>query len=247
MIYVGGYCGPFDLSIICLIIGMVLIACLWEENYGEQGDDNSSMMDKLKDAGSLLVNDRNMWLLCIVVACFEGSMFAFVFNWTPALNSKTTPPPHGVIFALFMMACMMGASVATIVGDAFKPSARVTFTIGLSIAAFGLLVFIGTQSFLMSSFTAFMIFEFCVGLYFPSIGALKSEVVPEHIRTTMYNIYRIPLNAVVVGLLLSNISMIRCFVFCGLLLTCALGAVTLIKPTKVKGEDMLDEERPLKA
>merc|ERR1719379_247477 len=161
MIYVGGYCGPFDLSIICLIIGMVLILCLWQENYGEQGEDNSSMMDKLKDAGSLLVNDRNMWLLCIVVACFEGSMFAFVFNWTPALDSKTVPPPHGVIFALFMMACMIGASVATLVGDAIKPSVRLIGTFALGIFCFGLLAFVGNHGYLMTCFGAFLLFEFC--------------------------------------------------------------------------------------
>merc|ERR1719247_3537565 len=135
---------------------------------------------------------------------------------------------------------MMGASVATIVGNAFKPSARLTFTIGLSIAAFGLLVFIGTQSFLMTSFAAFMIFEFCVGLYFPSIGALKSEVVPEHIRATMYNIYRVPLNAVVVGLLLSHISMVQCFMLCALLLSGAFLAVAAMQ-----SDNKADEEKKL--
>merc|ERR550514_2396577 len=57
----------------------------------------------------------------IVVSAFEGSMFAFVFNWTPALNSKTLPPPHGLIFALFMMACMCGASAFQLFGSNLKP------------------------------------------------------------------------------------------------------------------------------
>ena len=60
-------------------------------------------------------------------------MFAFVFNWTPALASEVVPPPHGVIFALFMMACMCGASTATIVGQSLKAKHRLvlTFTIGI--------------------------------------------------------------------------------------------------------------------
>ncbi|CAL1152182.1 unnamed protein product [Cladocopium goreaui] len=60
-------------------------------------------------------------------------------------------------------------------------------------------------------FMAFLIFEFCVGVYFPSIGTVKSELVPERIRATMYNMCRVPLNAVVVGLLLTNLTVIQCF------------------------------------
>lgn len=28
-------------------------------------------------------------------------------------------------------------------------------------------------------FLAFLVFEFCVGIYFPSVGSLKSELVPD--------------------------------------------------------------------
>merc|ERR1719215_2125871 len=35
--YTGGYCCPFDLAIVCLLVGLVLITALWEENYGNQG------------------------------------------------------------------------------------------------------------------------------------------------------------------------------------------------------------------
>lgn len=48
-------------------------------------------------------------------------------------------------------------------------------------------------------FLCFLLFEFCVGIYFPSMGTLKSLLVPERIRATVYNIYRVPLNAIVAG------------------------------------------------
>merc|ERR1719229_2012878 len=64
---------------------------------------------------------------------------------------------------------------------------------------------------LQLSFLAFMLFEFCVGVYFPSVGVVKSDIVPEQVRGTMYNFYRVPLNAIVVALLLSDISMATCF------------------------------------
>lgn len=40
-----------------------------------------------------------------------------------------------------------------------------------------------------------------VGLYFPTMGMIKSRHVPEDIRATLYNIFRIPLNLIVVVVL----------------------------------------------
>jgi hypothetical protein len=62
------------------------------------------------------------------------------------------------------------------------------------------------------------------------LGVLKSEVVPEHIRGTMYNIYRVPLNLVVVMLLLTNVGMTTVFGLCAVLMTLALGSVIAISP-----------------
>jgi len=237
--YVGGYTCPFDLAIICLFVGMILIATLWEENYGSKEDSSSGMIENLSTSLTLLRTDRKMVLLAVVVSCFEGSMFAFVFNWTPALDSKVVPPPHGVIFAIFMMACMCGASVATIVGDALKPSMRLMVTFSIGIGSFGIMSGVAGNGNLGTCFVAFCLFEFCCGLYFPSIGVLKSEVVPENVRTTMYNIYRIPLNAMVVGLLLSNVSMVQCFVFRGILLTFAFVSIGAIHVTSPKSKEEL--------
>merc|ERR1719181_2575477 len=109
------------------------------------------------------------------------------------------------------------------------PNLRLMATFAVAVSSFAMMgLAAGEQGSLKLCFMAFLIFEFCCGLYFPTIGVLKSEVVPEHVRTTMYNFYRIPLNAVVVGLLLSNISMIRCFTLCAALLMASLFAVLSI-------------------
>uniref|UniRef100_A0A7S2PPE9 Molybdate-anion transporter n=1 Tax=Zooxanthella nutricula TaxID=1333877 RepID=A0A7S2PPE9_9DINO len=247
VIWVGGYCCPFDLAIICLIIGMVLIAFLFEENYGSTesaGGEEMSQLDNLKQAGALLFSDKRMLLLGIVVSTFEGSMFAFVFNWTPALKSSTNPPPHGVIFAMFMMACMCGASAATLFSAIAKPSIRLVVCCATGFMSFVLasVAALDSEGHLRLSLSAFLLFEFCVGVYFPSVGVLKSDVVPEQVRGTMYNLYRVPLNAIVVGLLLSNIPMATCFKLNALLLLAALVSVVgimtasgnVLAPPKVK-------------
>merc|ERR1719327_850056 len=80
------------------------------------------MLSNLLNATKSLVSNWRIFVMGLVVSAFEGSMFCFVFNWTPALDSDTLPPPHGLIFALFMMACMCGASAFTLFGSSMRPS-----------------------------------------------------------------------------------------------------------------------------
>ncbi|CAE7852317.1 SHOC2 [Symbiodinium sp. KB8] len=79
----------------------------------------------------------------------------------------------------------------------------------LGVVAFTLASLTAATSSVHVCFLSFLLFEFCVGIYFPSVGTVKSEL--ERIRATMYNICRVPLNAIVVGLLLTNLSVLQCF------------------------------------
>ena len=63
-------------------------------------------------------------------------------------------------------------------------------------------------------FLSFLVFELTVGLYFPTMGTLKSGIVPEKMRSTIYNIYRIPLNVIVLTVLLTDLSISTTFLCC---------------------------------
>merc|ERR1719447_2582107 len=88
MIYIGGPSAPFDVAILCLTFGLGLIGMNWEENYGDTSDASSSskLSANLMDGVRLLIQDRRLALLGVIVSAFEGSMFAFVFYWTPVLS-----------------------------------------------------------------------------------------------------------------------------------------------------------------
>lgn len=232
--YTGGFCAPFDVAMICMGIGLMLIAVLWDENYGtddkstllEDSKSESTLLQHLCKAWNLLRNDRSMVLLCVLVSSFEGAMFAFVFYWTPALHSKEIPSPHGVIFSLFMMACMCGASWSTISSGSIKPALQLTIVFSLGIISFLISAFCeGSDAWVKVCFVSFLLFEFCCGAYFPAVGVLKSSIVPYHVRGTVYNIYRVPLNILVATLMLSDMSMIKCFTLCATLLTVGLCSV----------------------
>ncbi len=51
-------------------------------------------------------------LLGAMQSLFEGSMYTFVFLWTPALSPKGERIPHGMVFACFMVSSMAGSAIA---------------------------------------------------------------------------------------------------------------------------------------
>merc|ERR1719409_1334885 len=125
-------------------------------------------------------------------------------------------------------------------GKYLKPSQRLLTVFFIGTLAFGIAAKVGGQdSHLALTFAAFLTFEFCCGVYFPSIGVLKSEVVPEHVRGTMYNIYRVPLNGLVVLLLLTDLKMTRVFIMCALCMCTAalsVGAIAFTSRKTVEDE-----------
>ncbi|KAK6011433.1 hypothetical protein OSTOST_23478, partial [Ostertagia ostertagi] len=64
----------------------------------------------------------NVLCLGLVQSLFEGSMYTFVLEWTPALSQATFAPiPHGYIFASFMVATMMGSSIFKLLSKTIRP------------------------------------------------------------------------------------------------------------------------------
>merc|ERR1719316_51403 len=79
------------------------------------------------------------------------------------------------------------------------------------------------------NFWAFVAFEFCIGVYFPAICTVKSEAVPESHRATIYNLFRAPMNLIVVVVLLLDLSLMRTFqLVCQLLVLAAVAVAALI-------------------
>ena len=57
--------------------------------------------------------DQKIALLGAMQSLFEGSMYTFVFLWTPALAPRGEQIPHGMIFACFMVASMSGSAFSS--------------------------------------------------------------------------------------------------------------------------------------
>ena len=63
-------------------------------------------------------------------------------------------------------------------------------------------------------FGSFVVFEVCVGIFWPAMGYLRGKYIPEHARSTTMNFFRIPLNLIVILILWQNFPMTVIFQFC---------------------------------
>jgi hypothetical membrane protein len=51
-----------------------------------------------------------------------------------------------------------------------------------------------TEKYTLVAFFAFLLYEIAVGIYFPAVGYLRSQIIPEQYRASIANWYRIPMN-----------------------------------------------------
>jgi MFS transporter, MFS domain-containing protein family, molybdate-anion transporter len=156
-------------------------------------------------------------------------MYIFVFMWTPALTSESDQVelPFGLIFSTFMVSCMAGSSMFSMQVEKYKCEQLGVVVFGVAATAMALIAF--SSSVTIKSI-AMNLFEMTVGMYFPIMGTLKGHIVPENKRAAIYNLFRIPLNFIVVFSLLTNLTPQQSFFLNSMMLCTA--TVLMIKLMK---------------
>ncbi|KAJ1557558.1 Molybdate-anion transporter [Nowakowskiella sp. JEL0078] len=209
-----GNVAPFGVSLLVLFGAGIVVAGSWKENFGNQ---------------SSVANGANFNILSVgtMQSLFESSMYTFVFLWPVVIEEIATNPitkvkngiPWGIIFGSFMVSIMIGSIIFRVLtksGWSHERVVRLAFGIG----AISLIIPVLTNG-LLANYTAFNVFEFTCGLYFPSIGTLRGKFIPEEMRATIMNVFRIPLNLIVVVFLINikNISPVLLFALCTVLVS----------------------------
>ena len=144
----------------------------------------------------------------IFVSVFSYLSLVFIFMWTPVLKSFVVDPdpekgelPYGIIFSTFMVSCMAGSSLFSILVQRLPVE---KLGVGIFVAGAIAMLLVALRISETVSFIALNLFEVCVGLYFPTMGTMKGSIVPENKRVAIYNLFRIPLNLIVVVSLLAD-------------------------------------------
>ncbi|KAK5581331.1 hypothetical protein RB653_001362 [Dictyostelium firmibasis] len=216
-----GYVSPFLWAFSLLVVCSIIIATQWNENYG---DSSSSLIETLKTSIQTSYNSPGIISIGIVQSFFEASMYTFVFMWTPTLSESPdligVQLPFGLIFATFMVCVMIGSSIFNLLSH-IKPELLIQYILLFSSICF-VIPFYFKNSLLI--YMSFLSFEVLCGCYFPCIGTLRSKYIPESIRATVMNLYRVPLNILVVTILLNieRLSNQRTFLSCAIWLIISL-------------------------
>ncbi|KAG2293201.1 hypothetical protein Bca4012_005854 [Brassica carinata] len=202
-----GPVAPFDAAACILAIGMAIILTTWSENYGDPSD-SKDLLTQFKVAAIAIASDEKIALLGAIQSLFEASMYTFVFLWTPALSPNDEEIPHGFVFATFMLASMLGSSLAARLMARSSLRVENYMQIVFLVSAASLLLPITTSVLVTPSkvkeeglsltcsiqLLGFCVFEACVGIFWPSIMKMRSQYIPEEARSTIMNFFRVPLN-----------------------------------------------------
>ena len=189
---------------------------------------------------STVWNTPSILICCIVGSVFEGTMYIFIFLWSPALTSlqdqvdvsngriiegaekEDSELPFGWIFSSFMVCCMLGSIAFSRLSNAGVSASKSLVGI-LALSSISCLAMATTSRGVTSSaltpqYIGMLIYEFCIGVYFPAMGTLKATLVPETERSAIYNVFRLPLNLIVLGWLVGDFTMQNTFFAIALLL-----------------------------
>ena len=150
--------------------------------------------------------------LLTVAFCLLGK---FVFMWVPTLLSLNPPGglPTGCVFSALMMAISCGGMMFTplylfvsnnVVSkkNATEVSASLVYllsSLSMVVPAMCLSLSEDGSNYFYVIVASFMMVEFCVGMFMPLAGTLRSKYVPDALQGGILNIFRLPLNALVVS------------------------------------------------
>jgi len=197
-----GPVAPFVVALLPLVVCGILVVRTWEENYGNRKSDfTGSCMEGLR----IIFKDEKILLLGCVQSLLESCMYIFVFLWTPVLDTGATP--LGMVFSCFMVCIMVGSALFSILSQRGLSEATILKNCLLMIATTMAICCVTTRPGASNidtvvSFLAFLLLEIAIGMYFPAISYLRSQVIPESHRANVMNWFRVPMNVITCGALL---------------------------------------------
>ncbi|KAG0287859.1 Molybdate-anion transporter [Linnemannia gamsii] len=222
----GSLAAPFVVSAGTLVFAGLLISSSWEENYGESKTNASgSVLKSMLEGLVVLKSDVNILSLGMAQTVFECCMYTFVLLYTPALElaiknqgNKESLLPLGYLFSGMMFCSMLGSLAFKILSSrGIQTDSLLSLALFVAGSSFCFIV-LNTAN---TSYTvlAFLLFEFTTGMYFPSIGTLRAQAIPEQNRTGVMAFLRVPMNFAVIAIMLrvDSMPMTEIFQICALL------------------------------
>lgn len=189
-----GPVAPYMMAVPFLIFVGVIISTHWNENYS---------MHKVKFGGLCyeglrdIISNKRIFAIGAIEALFESVVYIIIFLWTPILQPGK--PSLGIIFSCFMVCILIGQAVFQILSSKGVSISKILLgVVILSLISILTCVYSTNPKtrHLNASLVAFLLFQFCVGLYFPAMSVLRVRVIPDLHRYGIMNWFRVPLNLI---------------------------------------------------
>lgn len=241
-----GPVAPYMMAVPFLIFVGVIISTHWNENFSMHKVKFGHLCyEGLKD----VISNKRIFMVGAIEALFESVVYIVIFLWTPILEPGK--PSLGIVFSCFMVCILIGQAIFQIISARGVPITKILlFVVILSLISI-IICACSTHPRIHSlntSLVAMLIFQFCVGIYFPLMSLLRIRVIPEAHRYAIMNWFRVPLNLIscaVLMLLHEDVFLHGnhlIFVVCGGLLSLMLLAAYKFIKTPLTQEEMEEEE-----
>ncbi|VDP08400.1 unnamed protein product [Soboliphyme baturini] len=201
---------PFLMSVVFHIASGTWIFQKWPPNRLDISK-RSYFCGEALGAIRVLVVRPKVLLLCTIQALFESTLCLFIFLWTPLLLPSRPlildGPNFGVIFACFMASALLGTLLHHRLRCMIQESTLLWLSVSLSFIGMTAAVIISypTATSVLRFYVlvvTFCLYEFGVGMYFPTMQYLQKHLLPAENRSALLVLVRVPLNALAVcGLL----------------------------------------------
>lgn len=189
-----GPVAPYMMAVPFLIFVGIIILTHWNENYNPR---KVRFRKVCLEGLQKIASCEKIFMLGAVEALFESVIYIIIFLWTPILEPAGAS--LGIIFSSFMVCILIGQALFQILTSKGIPAAGVlTFAAVVALISNIVCVFSTdpkTQHTTLS-FVSFLLFEICVGMYFPAMGSLRLRVIPDAYRYPITNWFRVPLNLI---------------------------------------------------
>ncbi|CAM9632541.1 unnamed protein product [Pylaiella littoralis] len=164
---------------------------------GDVGEWVPSLRKSVSMAWGCIVSDNRVLLLGMVQSLFEGGTFTFVFMWVPTLKEVVPGGvlPTGLIFSSFMVCITIGGVLFSIMLR--KMTVELASALVFFVAAASMALPAVSRDF-HTVLGAFLVLETCVGAFYSCSGLMRSRYLPGGLQSSVMNIFRLPLNVLVV-------------------------------------------------
>merc|ERR1719189_838580 len=113
-----------------------------------------------------------------------------------------------MVFACFMVAIMIGSSVfLLLLSKGFRAEETLRIILVILALSMGICCVMASPNRntndMVIIYAAFLILEVAIGMYFPAMSYLKSQIIPEGHRANVMNWFRVPMNVITCAALMS--------------------------------------------